>query len=90
MLSVKSETSTLQKCKVQARRGHFLICTQQTPPTSVTSNCVPVSDDRMVQHSQFFQPNLAPAGACTPCFQKSVGLLAGQGTIQWRDTHHVS
>lgn len=83
-LSVKSEMSVIQKCRVQARTGHFAICTQQTTSTSVTSNCVPTSDDGMVLRSQFFHSNLAPVAVCIPCSQKSGGF-SGETLIMFHD-----
>lgn len=63
---------------------------KQHPPVSQAIACQYLMTEWCVLGSRFFHPSLAPAGVCTPCSQKSVGLLAGKGTIQWRDTNHVS
>ena len=62
---------------------------KQHPPVSQAIACQCLMTEWCVLGSQFFHPNQAPARVCTLRSHRSVGLLAGQGTIQWGDTHQV-
>lgn len=80
-LPVKSETSVLQKCRVQVGMGHFAICTQQTTSTGVTSSCVPMSDDRMVRAGV----SVLPPQPCSR--RRRYPLLSGISGIACRERH---
>lgn len=81
MLSVKSEASALQKCRVQARTGHFAVCTQQTTSTSVSSDCVLMSDDRRCWGLSSFTLTLLLSESVHPALRNQWEYLQGKAQV---------